>query len=55
MGQYNLDRDLMINPNSKLLNLFGNGTASPKRRKLSGESGGDGKNAKDDYNLSESS
>jgi len=45
----------MVNPNSRLLNLFGGGTASPKKRKLSGESGGDNKGGNDEYNFSESS
>ena len=55
MGQYNLDRDLMINPNNKLHNLFGGAPASPKKRKLSGESEQHNKNGKDEYNFSESS
>ena len=55
MGQYNLDRDLMINPNTKLHNLFGGASASPRKRKLSGESGASHKHGKDEYNFSESS
>jgi hypothetical protein len=55
MGQYNLDRDLMINPNNKLHNLFGGASASPKKRKLSGESGASHRHGKDEYNFSESS
>ena len=52
MGQYNLDRDLMINPNNKLHNLFGGASASPKKRKLSGESGASHRHGKDEYNFS---
>ena len=55
MGQYNLDRDLIINPKNKLHNLFGGASASPKKRKLSGESGTSHKHEKDKYNFSESS
>lgn len=45
----------MINPNNKLHNLFGGAPASPKRRKLSGESGTSHQHKKDEYNFSESS
>ena len=55
MGQYNLDRDLIINPKNKLHNLFGGASASPKKRKMSGESGTSHKHEKDKYNFSESS
>ena len=48
----------MINPNNRLHNLFGGAPASPKKRKLSGESGNSHhqhNHGKDEYNFSESS
>jgi len=38
MGAYNLDKEQITNPNSKLHNLFGGGNNTPKRRRLSMDS-----------------